>query len=69
MLNDLVASIYEITKKFEDPVTNIKLDKNNKNIKIVCKDGNVNIALDINPKYQTKYQDLISALKNSIQKI
>ncbi len=69
MLNNLVASIYEITKNFKDPITNIKLDQNNKNIKIVCKDGNVNITLEINPKYQTKYQNLIIALKNSIQKI
>ena len=30
MLNDLIASIYEITKNFKDPITDIKLDQNNK---------------------------------------
>jgi len=69
MLNNLIASIYEITKNFKDPVTNIKLDQHNKNINIVCKNGNANISLDIDPKYQTKYENLIIALKNSIQKI
>ena len=49
MLNDLIASIYEITKNFKDPITGIKLDQNNKNINIVCKNGNANISLDIDP--------------------
>ena len=69
MLNDLIASIYEITKNFKDPITDIKLDQNNKNINIVCKNGNANISLDIDPKFQKKYQNLIIALKNSIQNI
>ena len=69
MLNDLIASIYEITKNFKDPITHIKLDQNNKNINVVCKNGNANISLDIDPKFQKKYQNLIIALKNSIQNI
>ena len=69
MSNNLVANIYEITKNFKDPITNITLDQNNKNINIVCKNGNANISLDIDPKFQEKYQNLIIALKNSIQTI
>jgi len=69
MTDKLITSIYEVTKNFKDPITNIKLDQNNKNINIVCKNGNANISLDIDPKFQKKYQNLIIALKNSIQNI
>ena len=69
MTDKLVTSIYEVTKNFKDPVTNIKLDQNNKNINIVCKDGKAFISLNIDSKFQNQYQNLIVDLKNSIQKI
>ena len=69
MSDKLTANIYEVTKNFRDPITDLKLDKDNKNINIVCKDGNVNISLNIDPNFQQKYQYLISNLKNSIQKL
>ena len=69
MPDKLVTNIYEVIKNFKDPITNIKLDQNNKNINIVCNDGNANISLDIDPRFQKKYQNLIIALKNSIQNI
>ena len=69
MTDKLVKSIYEVTKNFKDPITNIKLDQNNKNINIVCKNGNVNIIYDIDPKFQKQYQNLVNDLKKSVQNI
>ena len=69
MTDKLVASIYEVTKSFKDPVTNIKLNQDNKNINIVCKDGKAFISLNIDSKFQNQYQNLIVDLKNSIQKL
>ena len=69
MTDKLITSIYEVTRNFKDPITNIKLDQNNKNINIVCKNGNVNISLDIDPKFQEQYQNLVNDLKNSVQNI
>jgi len=69
MTDKLVESIYEVTKNFKDPITNIRLDQNNKNINIACKNGNANISLDIEPKFQKKYENLTIALKNSIHNI
>ena len=69
MSDKLITNIYDVTQNFRDPITDFKLDKDNKNINIVCKDGNVNISLNIDPNFQDKYQNLISNLKNSIQKL
>jgi len=69
MTDKLVTSIYEIVKNFKDPVTNIKLNQDNKNINIVCKDGKAFISLNIDSKFQNQYQNLIVDLKNSIQKL
>ena len=69
MTDKLVANIYEVTKSFKDPVTNIKLNQDNKNINIVCKDGKAFISLNIDSKFQNQYQNLIVDLKNSIQKL
>ena len=69
MTDKLVTSIYEVTRSFRDPVTNIKLNQDNKNINIVCKDGKAFISLNIDSKFQNQYQNLIADLKNSIQKL
>ena len=69
MTDKLVTSIYEIVKNFRDPVTDIRLDQNNNNINIVCKNGNVNISLEIDPNFQKQYQNLINDLKKSVQNI
>ena len=69
MTDKFVTSIYEIIKNFKDPVTNIKLDEDNKNINIVCKDGNANISINIDPKFKEKYLNLTDNLKKLIQKL
>ena len=65
----LVSNIYEVTKNFRDPVTNLYLDHNNNNINVVCKDGKVIISLNVDSKYKEKYQDFIVNLKKTIQKL
>ena len=39
MTDKLVKSIYEVAKNFKDPVTNNRLDQDNNNINIVCKNS------------------------------
>ena len=69
MTDKLVDSIYEVTKNFRDPVTNLYLDHNNNNINVVCKDGKVNISLNIDSKFKKKYQDLIVDLKKQFNSL
>ncbi len=69
MTDKLVASIYDVTKNLKDPVTNFSLDQDNKSINIICKNGNVNISLEIDPNFQKQYQNLVYDLKNLIQNI
>jgi len=69
MTDKFVDSIYEVTKNFRDPVTNLHLDHNNNNINVVCKDGKVNISLNIDSEFKKKYQDLIVDLKKTIQQL
>jgi len=69
MTKKLVSKIYEVLNDFQDPVTNIDLNQENKNINVFCKDGNVNISINIDPKLEKKYQDLVIKLKKTIQKI
>ena len=69
MTNKLVDNIYEVAKNFKDPVTNLHLDQNNKNIDVLCNNGNVSISLSIDSKFKEKYQNLIIDLKKAIQKL
>ena len=49
MSDEILKSIYEITKKFEDPSTKQVFDENSKKISILVENGNVNISLIIEP--------------------
>tara|TARA_B100000029_G_scaffold512263_1_gene608427 strand:+ start:74 stop:1114 length:1041 start_codon:yes stop_codon:yes gene_type:complete len=69
MSEELLKSIYNITKKFNDPVSNEVLDHNNKKISIICKNGNVNIAISISFGQETQYTALKQNLENEIVKI
>ena len=69
MSDKLIASIYEITKNYRDPVSNIPLNKSNSNLSIVCKDGHANISLNINQQDKEKYIDLNKNLKNALSHI
>ena len=69
MSEKLITSIYEITKNYYDPISNIPLNENNSNLSIICKDGHANISLNINQQDQEKYSDLSKNLKNALSNI
>ena len=69
MSDKLITSIYEITKNYYDPISNIPLNENNSNLSIICKDGHANISLNINQQDQEKYTDLSKNLKNALSNI
>ena len=69
MSDEILKSIYEITKKFEDPSTKQVFDENNKKISVLVENGNVNISLIIEPNKKNDYFDVISGLKSKISNI
>ena len=69
MSDKLITSIYEITKNYYDPVSNIPLNKSNSNLSIICKDGRANISLNIHDQDKEKYIDLSKNLKNALRSI
>ena len=54
MIEQLITLIYQKLERFNDPVSNKPLNKNNNNVKVVCKDGHAHIALIINPKEENR---------------
>ena len=69
MSDKLITSIYEITKNYCDPVSNIPLNKSNSNFSIICKDAHANISLNITQQDQEKYIDLSKNLKKALESI
>jgi len=69
MSDELVSTIYNLLSKFKDPVSETFFNKNNQNITILSRNGNINITINIDPKFQTKYENLIIKIKESVQKI
>ncbi len=69
MSNKLISSIYEITEKFEDPVSKKPLDQKNSDINIICKEGHANITININSNNIEKYETISDKIKISLQQI
>ena len=69
MTEHLITLIYKKLEKFTDPVSNKPLDKNNIDLKIVCKDGHGHISLSIDPKKENKYNNLSITLNESLKNI
>ena len=69
MSEELLKSIYNITKKLQDPVSNKALDDSNKKLSVSCKNGNVNVSISINPGQEALYNSLVQNLKKEINKI
>ena len=69
MSEQILKAIYEITKNFRDPISNVALDKSYKNLSIILKNGNVSISLAIKPDNEKNYQNLVNNLKSKISKI
>ena len=65
----LVTSIYEITKNYYDPISDIPLNENNSNLSIICKNGHANISLNISEQDKEKYANLNKNLKNALSNI
>ena len=69
MIERITALIYEKIERFHDPVTNKPLNKKNNDLNIVFKDGHVNITLNINPKEESKYNNLSLSLNDTLKNI
>ena len=69
MSEQLITIIYEKLKNFHDPISNKALDRNNLALNIACKDGHANISLNINPKNESKYNNLSIDLNNTLKEI
>ena len=59
MSEELITKIYQITKKFSDPLLNQPLDKDNINLNLICKNKHANLSITINPNNQNKHQNLL----------
>ena len=69
MSDKILQSIFEFTKNYKDPSSNIPLDQKNSNIQVVEKDGNVNIILLITNQYLEEYQKLAVIFKEELLKL
>ena len=69
MSKQILQSIYDFTKNYNDLKTNLPLDEKNQNFQVVVKNGNVNIILSINPSNTEKAEKLVSLIKLGIEKL
>ena len=69
MSEQILQSIYNLTKNYNDPLSNKPLDQNNTNFQVVIKNGNVNISMSINAEKAEDANKLSDILKKSIEKI
>jgi len=69
MSEELITKIYQITKKFSDPLLNQPLDKDNINLNLICKNKHANLSITINPNNQNKHQELSNELKKALKGI
>ena len=69
MSDQILELIYDFSKKFNDPISNKPLDKNNKYLNIDVKNGNVIISLDIDSKNIEKANILRDKLKKELENI
>ena len=69
MSEQLISLVYEKLEKFNDPISKLPLNRNNNSINIVCKDGHANITIIINPKEETRYNDLNANLNEALKDI
>lgn len=69
MSEQLISIIYDKLEKFNDPISKRPLNEENNDINVVCKDGNCNISININPDKKEQYEGLANNLKDQINKI
>jgi len=69
MSGQILKLIYDFTKKYKDPSSNLIFDENNNNLSIVVKNGKVNISLIIDPNKKNIYEKLVKILTKNISSI
>ena len=69
MTEQLITLIYEKLERFNDPISEKPLNKNNNQLNIVCKDRHAHITLVINPEQENKYNDLSLKLNDALKDI
>ena len=69
MSDQLLSKIYKKLENFSDPISNLPLNRLNKDINVVIKDGNVNITININASYQAKYEKINIDIKESLKDV
>jgi len=69
MTEQLITLIYEKLEKFNDPISDLPLNKSNNKLNIVCKDNHAHITLIIDPEKEKKYNDLSVKLNNALKDI
>ena len=66
MSDKIFQTIFNFTKNYKDPESNLPFDQNNPKIQIVEKNGNVNISLTINDKYLEQYNKIAEIFKDGL---
>ena len=69
MSDKILQSIFEFTKKYQDPESNAPFDEKNPNIQIIEKNGNINLSLSVSQQYFEEYKKLGDVFKESLSKI
>ena len=69
MSEKLITLIYEKLEKFNDPISNQSLNRNNNSVNVISKEGHANITISINPKEESKYNGLNANLNEALKDI
>ena len=69
MSDQLITLIFEKLVYFQDPITKKQLNKENNDLNVICKDGHVNISLNIDSVKIDQYKSLSINIKNNLEKI
>ena len=69
MSDKILSFIYDFSKKFSDPKTNLSFEPKNNNISAIVKEGNVNIFLQVSNQEPILYKEILSLLKRDIENI
>ena len=69
MSDELIRSIYEKLKDFQDPISNKSYDQNNPNINLIFKNGHITITILIDPNQKAKYEEISENIKKSLTNI
>ena len=69
MSDKILSLIYDFSKKFSDPKTNLAFDPKNNNISAIIKKGNVNIFLQVTNEETILYKEILRLLKHDIENI